>query len=183
MNTDRRKLLVLDLDETMVFATKDELPGVHEDGRFEDYIIYKRPYLNEFLHAVSKVFRLAVWSSAGDVYVSEVVKAITPEGVQFDFVWGRSKCSRRHNRAFDEYYWEKRVEKFVKHGFGLEGIIIVDDTREKTAANYGNAIYISEYSGDPQDRELMQLLRYLTALNNVENVRVVEKRNWREETM
>jgi TFIIF-interacting CTD phosphatase-like protein len=34
------------------------------DFRFADFFVYRRPFLTEFLNAVSQWFNLAVWSSA-----------------------------------------------------------------------------------------------------------------------
>ena len=61
-------LVVLDLDETLIHATKNEL-GRKADFQIFDYHVYKRPYLNEFLTEINEHFLLAVWSSASDDYV------------------------------------------------------------------------------------------------------------------
>ena len=58
-------------------------------------------------------------------------------------------------------------------------ILIVDDTPEKSRNNYGNAIYIKEFSGDTTDEELKHLHDYLLTLKKVDNVRTIEKRGWR----
>ena len=46
-------------------------------------------------------------------------------------------------------------------------------------ANYGNAIYIKEFTGDVNDCELQHLYNYLLTFKTVENVRIIEKRGWR----
>jgi len=58
-------------------------------------------------------------------------------------------------------------------------ILIVDDTPEKSARNYGNAIYPNVFEGDPEDQELVALSKYLLSLKNKDNVRHFEKRNWK----
>lgn len=58
---------------------------------------------------------------------------------------------------------------------------MVDDTPKKHEQNYGNLIQVREYEGNPEDVELLCLERYLTLLEPVANVRVVEKRWWRNE--
>lgn len=47
--------------------------------------------------------------------------------------------------------------------------------------NYGNAIQITEFTGDPHDDELLLLASYLEKLRNVEHVRLIDKRYWREQ--
>ena len=91
---------------------------------------------------------------------------------------GKSRCTYRRDIDLDQFNWEKRLKKVRKFGFELETTIIVDDTQEKCKDNYGNAIYINEFNGDPNDMELVKLKDYLIQLSDVENVRKVEKRYW-----
>ena len=172
------KLLILDLDETLVHVTEKEL-AFSADFKFDKYHVHKRPYLEEFLVDISKHFTIGIWSSADDAYVMEIVKSIKPENVAFEIVWGRSRCSIKRDYDLDNYIFEKRLDKLKKKGFRLEQIIIVDDTPEKSRTNYGNAIYIQEFLGDKADEELKHLLDYLLTLKKVENIRRIEKRGWR----
>lgn len=173
------KLLILDLDETLVHATKEKLLHLDEDFVHEQYYVYKRPHLTWFLEQAAEHFSVGIWSSAGDDYVNSIVQMIKPPSVEFKIVWGRSKCTLKRNKTFDYYYFEKRLDKLKKQGISLSHILIVDDTVEKAASNYGNAIYINEYKGNTDDAELPILLNYLLTLKEVENVRDIEKRNWR----
>ncbi len=95
-------------------------------------------------------------------------------------VRGRSRCSVKRDYDYDQYNFEKRLDKLKKQGFRLEQIIIVDDSPEKTRNNYGNAIYIKEFIGYPNDKELNFLHDYLLTLKEVENIRLIEKRGWRK---
>jgi TFIIF-interacting CTD phosphatase-like protein len=174
-------LLVLDLDETLIHATKNKLDEPLTDFTFDQYFVYKRPYLDTFLSEISKHFKFGIWSSAGDNYVEEIVKQILPTDITPEFVWGRSKCTIKRDKTFDTYFFEKRLDKLKRKGFQLEKIIIVDDTVEKVASNYGNAIYINEFNGNLLDNELQILQEYLITLKTVENVRTIEKRHWRRE--
>lgn len=171
------KLLILDLDETLIHATENKL-ATKEDFQFDKYFVYERPYLRQFLIDISAHFKLGIWSTGDDAYVNEIVQHIKPDGVDLVMVWGRSKCSLKRDYTFDNYYYEKRLSKLKKKGFSLEQIIIVDDTPEKSGNNYGNAVYIKEYLGDTSDEELKYLYHYLLTLKDVENVRTIEKRGW-----
>ena len=173
------KLLILDLDETLIHATKNKLSLV-EDFKYEDYFIYKRPQLDSFLIEMSKYYKIGIWSSASDDYVIDIVSQLKPKNIEFEIVWGRSKCSLKKDYTFDEYFYEKRLDKLKKKGHKLEHILIVDDTPEKSRTNYGNAIHIKEFKGDLNDTELVYLEKYLIELKNVENVRNIEKRYWRK---
>ncbi len=172
------KLLILDLDETLIYAAEDDL-GFPPDFQFDKYLVYKRPFLEEFLVDISDHYTIGIWSSADDQYVAEIVNAVKPASVEFEIIWGRSRCSLKRDRAFDDYYYDKPLSKLKNKGFNIERILIVDDSPEKTKSNYGNAIYIKAYSGDNADEELRLLYSYLLSIKNQENVRTIEKRGWR----
>ncbi len=178
MDEKSDKLLILDLDETLIHATEKELE-FSSDYQFDKYFVYKRPHLDKFLVDISKHFTIGIWSSADDIYVTEIVKNIKPDKVELEIIWGRSRCSLKRDDTFDSYFFEKRLDKLKKKGFKLEQIIIVDDTPEKSRNNYGNAIYIREFLGDTTDDELKHLYEYLLTLKNVDNIRTIEKRSWR----
>lgn len=55
-------LLVLDLDETLVHAT-ETLLEIEPPYEVPPYFLHLRPGLSEFFEQVSRVFRLAVWTS------------------------------------------------------------------------------------------------------------------------
>jgi RNA polymerase II subunit A small phosphatase-like protein len=168
-----QKLLILDLDETLIHATKEKLHTEAELAVF-DYFVYKRPNVNQFLEKISRHYRLGIWSSASDDYVNAIAGGITPEGVAFEFIWGRSKCTARRDYELDDYYFEKRLDK-LKKKCALEHIIT-----EKSRNNYGNAVYIKPFMGEADDAELEHLYNYLITLKDVENIRRIEKRFWRK---
>ena len=57
----------------------------------------------------------------------------------------------------------------------------MDDTPHKSKDNFGNAIYPKAFMGDTSDEELKLLFKYLKTLKEEENVRRIEKRNWRSD--
>lgn len=173
------KILILDLDETLIHATSTPLL-IQEDFLFEHYFVYKRPYLDRFLIDISKHYKLGIWSSADDDYVEHIVDKIRPNNVDFEIIWGNSKCSYKRDMELDTYIYEKRLDKLRKKGFDLKKIIIIDDSPEKARANYGNAVYINEFNGEQQDQELLLLYDYLVSIKKIDNVRTLEKRYWRK---
>jgi len=182
-------LLILDLDETLIHATSTKLG---DDFAFQiyHYYVYIRPGLEEFIAFCAQRFQLAVWSSASDDYVAEVVKRIIPKDVELAFVWGRTRCTPLLSPPIDEfgyyntdnpshYEYAKLLKKVRRLGFDTKRILIVDDTPEKVRNCYGNAIYPQPFLGNPNDNELMLLAQYLDKLKSEQNVRGIEKRDWR----
>lgn len=183
----RRHLLVLDLDETLIHAS--ELP-LHRaaDHIVYGYHVYRRPHLDAFLASCFEHYAVGIWSSASDEYVEAVAKLIVSEPDKLEFVWGRSKASfsrvRRDdgNSFFDPWnhrHYLKPLAKLKRFGWSLDQMLIVDDTPEKCARNYGNAIYPREYDGRDDDDELRLLARYLETLKDAPSLRRLEKRHWR----
>ena len=187
---DNRILLILDLDETLIHATATKLS---DDFAFQlyHYYVYKRPGLDVFITACAANFQLAVWSSASDDYVVEVVKRIFPAGIKLVFAWGRSRCTPLVSAQIDEYgyynldgashyEYAKLLKKVRRLGFDVNRVLIVDDTPEKVRNCYGNAIYPTPYLGNPDDKELKILADYLSTLKAEANVRGIEKRQWQQ---
>jgi len=178
MEGKSNKLIIFDLDETLIHASNDELSSPAH-FMLDKYFVYERPGVRSFLSGIAQHFAIGIWSSASDDYVAEIVGHIMPVTIEPVIIWGRSKCTMTRDYEYDNYIYEKRLDKLKKKGFPLEQILIVDDSPEKARANYGNAIYIREFTGDVNDDELQFLYNYLLTFKMVNNVRTVEKRGWR----
>lgn len=67
------KTLILDLDETLVYCTRKrynkDAPPIQGPGEGQVLYVHKRPYLEEFLQKMSKLFTLVIYSAASDSYV------------------------------------------------------------------------------------------------------------------
>ena len=173
------KLLVLDLDETLVHATTTRLER-EPDFAVGSYSVYKRPGLVEFLNSVAENYRVAVWTSSNELYAEAIVARVFPEGISLEFVWSRSRCTPRRNFSTDSYDWLKDLKKLKRKGYSLEEVLVVDDSPEKLVRSYGNLVPAHPYEGDLSDDELSWLSKYLGMLVPVQNVRRLEKRGWRK---
>lgn len=173
-----RKLLILDLDETLIHAVESELEYPC-DFKVEDYFVYKRPHLQEFLESVRSDFDLAVWTSSGSIYAAQVVSEVFNEYHELKFVWSRDRCVQKFDPEYYEYVFVKDLGKVKKKGFKLESILVLDDTPKKLMRHYGNLIQIIPFEGDKTDRELLLASKYLKSLSKIKNVRSIEKRGWR----
>ena len=178
MGTNDRILLILDLDETLIFAAERDLER-SPDFRVGPYSVYRRPHLDEFLRSCWRHFEIAVWSSSGADYLAEVLRTVLPAEMSPIFVWDRERCVRAFDSEQQETCFVKDLKKIKRLGYDLNRVLIVDDTPEKAQRNYGNAIYVSPFYGDPKDDELLLLSRYLESLSRSQNVRAIEKRGWK----
>lgn len=178
MSSTNKKLLILDIDETLLFAAEEQLER-KEDFRAGQYLVYKRPHLEEFLARCLEWFEVAVWTSSSPAYAKEVIENIFEDTSVLSFVWASDRCTWSYDTELQEYYWQKILKKVKRKGYDLNHVIAIDDTPEKYANSYGNLVRIAPYEGQDEDTELKSLVVYLDRLRLVENVRKIEKRNWR----
>ncbi len=170
MKTPKQKLIVFDLDETLVHATQQPL-AFAADLRWEDFHIYKRPGLDAFLTGCSKLAEIAIWSSADDDYVAGIAQQIIPAGIKPTFVWGRSQCwvkivqqpvdAANPSITRKVQQWIKPLEKIRRKGYKMQNLLIIDDSHAKVIDNPGNYLLINPFEGVQDDMELAQLLAYL----------------------
>lgn len=173
------KLLILDLDETLVHATPEGLPWA-PSFTVDEYMVHVRPGFDAFIDAAERHFTLAVWTSSSAAYAGPVVDQLF--GAARDrlrFVWTRERCVRRFNGDTMEFYWVKDLKKVRRLGYEISSILLVDDSPEKAERNYGNHVHVTPFTGDPADRELELPAIYLADLGTHPNFRGVEKRAWR----
>jgi TFIIF-interacting CTD phosphatase-like protein len=174
-----KPLLILDVDETLVYAAEEPLAGAAPDFCVGPYSVYRRPFLAEFLAAAGEWFELAVWSSASATYVQDVVGHVFAGRFPLRFVWSCERCTRRYDAERQEHFHAKNLSKVRKLGFALERVVMLDDSPEKLAGHYGNHVRVRPFTGDPCDTELRDVLPFLERLRACANVRKVEKRYWR----
>jgi len=174
----QRPLLILDIDETLIHGV--EQPMDREcDLRADQFYVYLRPHVSEFLVAVSSRYDLAVWSSATADYLELIVSALMANIVVPLFVWDRSKCNRRMDFIQQEEYFLKDLRKVKRKGFELDRVLILEDEPRKVWRSYGNAIYVKPFLGQLEDDELEKLASYLLKIQSLPNFRTLEKRSWR----
>lgn len=78
------KLLVLDLDETLIYATQSKLER-KSDFKTGFYFEYKRPDVEHFLQGCFEWFNVGVWTSATEVYAYRII--IRLSSVKVQHVW------------------------------------------------------------------------------------------------
>jgi hypothetical protein len=88
-----RPLLILDLDETLIYPSLRPL-GHREDFFCEPYYIYTRPFFDQFLDTCRQSYNLAVWTRSDDDY-ARCVKEHIFDHVQLEIYWTRSQCTER----------------------------------------------------------------------------------------
>ena len=150
------RLLVLDLDETLVFAT--DIP-LHRkpDWIFNEYSIYRRPHLEQFIKHCLTTFHIGLWSSAGEEYVSFMANQLFPEPNSIKFAWSGKRCIHRSSGISNI----KDLRKLRRFGYLDHEILIVDDSPEKVCRQPKNLVRIAPYDGKLDDVELLKTISYI----------------------
>ena len=196
MNSEKdlcRKLLVLDLDETLFYAQYpsdyySKCSDIMPDFEIDDlYPVIERPQVHTFLQYAFNNFDVAVWTSAASDYALDAVAKLIGANMHGDlvFVYDDTKCVKHRPAVNDMVYYDpytfhylKDLSKLKKFGYPKEKIIVVDDSPEKWKRDYGNLICIPPFTGDLSDKYLLKLIDYLEELKYTDNIRKIEKRYW-----
>ena len=164
-----RKILVLDLDETLVHTYNKDAPPdalllkVKLLNNNEKNIFVKvRPYCNEFLIEASKIFDLYIFTASHKSYADPVIDILDPKNTIFKGRLYLDSC--------------KRIGKYVIKDLrifnrDLRNIIMVDNTATCWGMQIENGVPIVCYRGQNEDSELRELMQFLRYLNNYSDVR------------
>ena len=170
-------LLILDLDETILHSTIAPL-GREADFRIGEYHTYLRPHLPAFLRALRHDWMLGVWTAATPAYAETAIHHIrqaTGHPLHLAVRFDRLRCTPRRNPETQDTYWLKDLKKITRHGYPLERILVIDDKPESLTRHRGNLLRAPEWTGDPNDTFLLELIPTLGRLREQENFRTTPK--------
>jgi len=97
----------------------------------------------------------------------------------FEFVWSAERCVQGRDPETGDTIWFKDLRKVRRRGEHLSQVLIVDDSPEKVARDYGNVVDVSAWTGFEADNELLDLHSWLKGISRAEDFCSVEKRKWR----
>lgn len=153
----QKPLLILDLDESLIHTAGIDL-GREADFYYKHLRVYKRPHLDEFLITAAKHFRLALWSMGTDKYVREISAKLLPEGLEWEFVFGRSQARRKKDIFWGGTLLYKSIDKLKRHGYDLKEITMIDNNPTTIVYSESKIVTILSYWGEADDTELLQFI-------------------------
>ncbi|KAK6049175.1 Dullard-like phosphatase domain protein [Cooperia oncophora] len=190
----RKKILVLDLDETLIHSHHDGVirpmvkPGTPSDFTIKVVIdrhpvrfsVHARPHVDYFLSVVSQWFDLVVFTASMEVYGTHVADKLDN---------GRGILNRRYFRQHCTMDYGGYTKDLSAIHQDLSSIFILDNsprslqkvssmiTWYQEVAIAENAIPIPSWFSDPSDTCLLNLLPFLDALRFTSDVRSILSRN------
>uniref|UniRef100_A0A668ALB1 protein-serine/threonine phosphatase n=1 Tax=Myripristis murdjan TaxID=586833 RepID=A0A668ALB1_9TELE len=176
LNAVKRKILVLDLDETLIHSHHDGVlrptvrPGTPPDFILKvvidkhpvRFFVHKRPHVDFFLEVVSQWYELVVFTASMEIYGSAVKL--------FFLLYNHIMI----HCTLDLGSYIKDLS--VVHD-DLSSIVILDNSPGAYRSHPDNAIPIKSWFSDPSDTALLNLLPMLDALRFTADVRSVLSRN------
>ena len=186
-SNQNKKLLILDLDETLVHSDLDFLLKeknvkydtiLHFDGEEEKNIplpLMIRPGLYKFLDYASENFDLVVFTASDQDYADTIINYIEKDKKYFKMRLYRNNC------IFIDpglYIKDLRIFNSWKN---MENIIIVDNSLFSFANQLNNGILITSFFDDKDDTFLSNIKDYLEYIKNEKDVREINKESFRFE--
>ncbi|XP_022247670.1 CTD nuclear envelope phosphatase 1A-like [Limulus polyphemus] len=178
----KRKMMVLDLDETLIHSQHDGVirnmvkPGTPPDFVLKVIIsdhplnifVRKKNHISAIVEVVSRWYELVVFTASMEIYGAAVAdKLDNNKGIL------RKRYYRQHC-TLDYGSYTKDLSAITDD---LSSIFILDNSPGAYRAYPDNAIPINSWFSDPTDTALLNLLPFLDALRFTSDVRSVLSRN------
>lgn len=150
----KKPLVILDLDETLIYASEQQFKHL-KSVRFQKIYINFRPFLFDFVSFLEAHFELAVWTSATENYAEFVVKHIFD--IKPHFLFTRKDCSLKSDTKYKKSQFYKNLNRFEMLQNNFEKIIFLDDKPELIISDKAEIIPILPFKGEKSDSLLLNL--------------------------
>ena len=160
LKNSTKKLLILDLDETLVHADFENIYKKHDiEIKFKDKNeifsvgIFIRPYLTEFLDSISKIFDIGIYTASVKSYADAILDRIDPTKIYFKFILYREDCININGKIC--------IKDLNIFDLPLNKIVIIDNSLYSFSNQLSNGILITSFYNDRNDTQLKDVLSYL----------------------
>ena len=184
---ENKKLLILDLDETLVHSDIDFL--LKEKNINYDTVLYFdteeekniplpliiRPGLYEFLDYASQNFNLIIFTASDQQYADTIINYIEKDKKYFKMRLYRNNCI-----FVDPGLYIKDLRIFFPFK-NMEDIIILDNSLFSFANQLNNGILITSFFDDKDDTFLSNVQAYLEYIKNEKDIRQINKDSFKFE--
>ena len=176
MKNNNKKILILDLDETLVHSSFQPLGLDHNnkiiepdiflkilfDNKYYNLYVLTRPYINEFLKEMNKLFIIYIFTASIKEYANPLLNEIDKNHIIT-------------KRFFRDSCTVTKDGKYIKNlnnlNFNLKDVILLDNNPISYSFNKTNGIPIKSWHNDKNDKELIKIAHFLNFISSVDDVR------------
>ena len=189
IKNSNKKLLILDLDETLIHSDVDRLLDQKktkydavlnffdsDDQQNTELPILLRPGLFEFLDYASENFDLVIFTASEKLYADKIIDYIEKDKKYF-----KMRLYREHCIFIEPGLYIKNLNIFKPYK-KIKDIIIVDNSLFSFANQLNNGILVTSFFDDENDSFLISLKEYLNMIKDVKDFREINKENFQFES-
>ncbi|CAD8106072.1 unnamed protein product [Paramecium primaurelia] len=167
----KKKVLVLDLDETLVHCEFKENPNFQHEAilkvihKEQEYKVYlrTRPHLNKFLLEASQDYEIIIFTAGYEVYCEKVLEYIDKDRLISDY-YARGSCQFINGVCFKDLFLLDRL---------MEDIIFIDNNPNAFDRCQENGLLIPSYLDSDDDDCLLKLIPFLKFLSKKKDLRPI----------
>ncbi|KAM3131143.1 hypothetical protein pb186bvf_016723 [Paramecium bursaria] len=169
-----KKLLILDLDETLVHTcSQKDNPQVLIKANDSTMIgVNLRPHLQQFLDTLKNYYQIFVFTASSPAYATAIIDFIDPNQHSILGIFTRGHCMETKNGFMIK---DLRILKDIN----LKDVIIVDNLSHSFGLQIDNGVPILEWQNDPKDQELKFLAEYLIEASFQNDIREYNRKQLR----
>lgn len=173
--------VILDLDNTLIYSIsckkfpKNENSHLHSmkfHKMDDDYYVFERPGLQQFLDWLYKNYNISIWSAASPDYVEFIVKNIIEKnGRKVEYVLNSDNCDHCQKIFGDKHIKNLKMLWDIHDlkGYGPYNTIIIDDLNMVCKVQPNNSLKIksfnTSYKKSLKDTDLKRIKRKLESIS------------------
>lgn len=139
------RTLVIDLERTLIFSSYSRATG---------WRVAKRPGAEAFLAYLASFYEIVVFTSSLNTYADPILDKLDPNGY----------ITHRLYRAETDYKRGVHIKNLDALNRELSHVVVIDHDSKQVSMHPQNAIIVPEWTGDPSDTTLLDLIPFLENL-------------------
>jgi len=152
----KKKLIILDLDHTLIYGSYAPSEKAHKLFQFNPYLaVYERPLAKELVELCKNTGDIIIYTTALKKYATKISKSLHIKPIQ---ILSRKNCLRineQYRKQFDSTWMEM-----------YQTIIVIDDS-PNVWINTDDSIYFlvpTEFRGNANDTNLSEIIDKINAI-------------------
>ena len=180
-----RKLLLLDLDETLIHCSGNlslikkfdiELDFVNDEGIFIPGLLNIRPHAQAFLKSMSKVYEVVIFTASMKYYADTILEVIDPKRQYVSNSFYRESCSQTSSGKLVK-------DLTVFGGVPLSDMLLVDNNIYCMWTHPNHGVPVLHFTFDRSDKELIGLESFLLDLVKYKDHSSILKKQFKIESL